>query len=146
MGYTFDYFVAVMECFNCSQVSASDSSTGMQTYLRDDPQLENLGVGSAVGVEFNDMEGKRYIEVSAPSHEVILLDTWNCLRCGHPNWAQITITNGVITDIHAVKFNREIVANATYVLYDAVWLVSDDHTLEPATRADALDALMQSLK
>ena len=146
MGYSFDFFVAAMQCFNCGRISPADSSTDMQTYLRDDPQLEDLGVGSIVGSDLHDMDGKRYLEVSTPSQEAILLDTWNCPYCGHPNWAQVTITNGVITNIHAVKLNRKTVANATYVLYDAFWYVDESYSSKPMTREDALKMLLEKLE
>jgi hypothetical protein len=145
MSYSFDYFVSAMKCSNCGRVSPADSSTGMQTYLRDDPQLENLGVGSVVGTAFHEMDDKRYLEISTPGAEVVLLDTWNCPYCGHPNWARIVIKNGVITDIHAVELNRETVKVANYVLYDALWLVHDGDKPKPVTRENALETLLRDL-
>jgi hypothetical protein len=41
----FDYFVAAMKCPSCGTVSPADTSTNMQTHLRDDARGIELGVG-----------------------------------------------------------------------------------------------------
>jgi hypothetical protein len=86
VSYSFDVFVAVMKCFNCNRVSLADESTNMQTYLRDKPQLENLGFGSFVGDSFNEIRDKHYLEISKRQDNTqILLDTWTCPYCDYSN-------------------------------------------------------------
>lgn len=46
MAFSYDHFVAGLECPVCHTMSAADDSIEMYTYLRDEPQGEFLRVGS----------------------------------------------------------------------------------------------------
>jgi hypothetical protein len=129
VSYSFDVFVAVMKCFNCNRVSLADESTNMQTYLRDKPQLENLGIGMFVGEHRDEADG--YLKISNPNETVTLLDTWDCSYCNHRNWAKITIEKGLITDIMAVKLDRSSYNESNYISQgvssDAMYLSGNDY-------------------
>ena len=120
MGYSFDVFVAAMKCSNCELISPDDDSTNMQTYLRDDPQLENLGVGSFVGDSFHEMEDKHYFKIKdADDTKTTLLNTWTCPHCGYPNWAKIVFANGFIVEIRATVLNKSTLDSTNYISLDA---------------------------
>jgi hypothetical protein len=132
MSYSFDVFVAAMKCFSCGRISPADDSTNMQTYLRDDPQLENLGVGSFVGDSFNEMRDKHYLTLSKKKDSAEnLLDTWTCPYCGYANWAKISIKNGIITEIQSVEISRDTLDKASYISIEvsgvAMYLSGEDY-------------------
>jgi hypothetical protein len=149
MNYSLDFFVAAMKCFNCERISPADDSTNMQTYLRDDPQLENLGFGSFVGDSCNEMRDKHYLEISKRQDNTqILLDTWTCPYCGYSNWARISIKNGIITEIKSVEISRDTLCNATYVSIEisGVAMYLSDKDYETVKRNGILETLEKYLK
>jgi hypothetical protein len=149
VGYSFDTFVAAMKCFNCNLISPADESTNMQTYLRDNPQLENLSIGSYVGDSFNEMRDKHYLILRETQDEqVILLDTWNCPFCGQANWASIKIVRGTIADIQSVEINQNVLSHANFVSIEISGIAMDlsGKDYKSVNRDGILETLIQYLK
>ena len=117
MKYSYDFLVGPMKCIICKRVSLADESTNMQTYIRDLPNLENLGVGSFIGQHFNEADG--YLKISQPHEKIILLDTWNCTYCGYRNWARIVVIAGEIKSIEAVELEINEYRIANYISQEA---------------------------
>lgn len=128
MGYRFDYLVAELPCERCGTVSPADASLEMTTRLRDDPQLAYLGVGDELPVDTARARATGYLVVRepAPDERVVLLHQWTCPVCGYPyNWAEVVVADGVITDIRAVKLNRDTLARAQFVVDDVQDIAAD---------------------
>jgi DNA-directed RNA polymerase subunit RPC12/RpoP len=146
MGYTLDYFVAAMKCYNCGRISPEDDSTNMQTYIRDKPNLESLGVGKIVGEHSGEIDG--YLKISNPVNEVILLDVWECPYCSYTNWASITIKDGIIINIKPVKLEKKVLNQANYVSQlvssDAIHLSNEN--LDTVLKNGILETLERVLK
>lgn len=117
MGYSYDFFVAKMKCFNCERISPDDESTNMQTYIRDVPNLENLKIGSLIGQHVNEADG--YLKISQPHEKIVLLDTWNCTYCGYRNWARIVVIDNVIKSIESTKLEINEYRTANYISQEA---------------------------
>jgi hypothetical protein len=128
VGYRFDYLVAALPCGSGGEVSPADSSTEMTTRLRDDPQLAYLGVGDGLPVDTPRAlrSGYLLLHEPAPGEPVVLLHQWTCPACGYAyNWAEVVVTDGVITAIQAVDLNRDAVARAHYVVDDVRDVAAD---------------------
>lgn len=125
----FDYFAGNLRCPSCGTVSASDSTTNMQTKIREKPQMVELRVGdpvplSAPSVAADDVFGYRRIQAPANEEPIRLLDRWECPTCGAGNnWAEVVIHNGVITSIEAVPFDRAHFEHSHLVSEDAIDIV-----------------------
>jgi hypothetical protein len=120
MGYSFDFFYSSLKCHYCNYLATADEYENMQTYLRDEPQLEDLGVGSFVGNQFHDMEGKHYSIVNPiKSDQKILMDMWYCPNCGKANWANIVIDKeDVISEIYSVEVSLESIKSSNYISFN----------------------------
>jgi len=121
---SYDYFVAKLKCPVCGTASAADESIEMQTYIRDQPKGEFLGVGSALhvdakGIEQNAYDGYLKVSVPKPGEPIRILHPWNCGNCGAYNWAQIEIRDDVITRIIAVPLNRETLEQSHLISNEA---------------------------
>jgi hypothetical protein len=128
MGYRFDYLVAELSCERCGTVSPADSSTDMTTRLRDDPQLAYLGVGDELPVDTARALNSGYLLVHepAPREPIVLLHQWTCPVCGYPyHWAEVVVSDGVITNIRDVKLNRNALARAHFVVDDVREIAAD---------------------
>lgn len=114
----FDYFVAAMRCGVCGQMSPADSSTNMQTHLRDDADHRELAVGfllDPMEVRPQDIASSGYPQVAPQPADgtFALLETWECPACGAPDqWARIEVRDGVITAIDAVALDRTALDSA----------------------------------
>ncbi len=117
MGYTMDYFVAALRCPNCGSVSAADDTTNMATYIRNEPQLEYLGVGHPLDIEPETMREKGYITIQSPrqGEAIRILQPWECRSCSRVNWAEIVIRDGIIEDISSVTLNHETLERAHFI-------------------------------
>jgi hypothetical protein len=114
----FDYFIGSLKCPVCQNVSRADSSTNMQTKLRNQPSLDELGLGHRLSINQQIAEAAGYLTVRQPnSGEAIhILNTWECPFCGVPyNWAQITVQNERIEEVLAVAKSREVLLQAHFV-------------------------------
>ena len=116
----YDYFVAAMICPQCGAVSPADSSTDMQTRLRDDARGIEIGVGfqfDPLEVRERDLESSGYLPVTLehPVDQIQLLDTWTCPACHHTNWARVTIDGTKIVAIEAVTLDRATLAGAQFI-------------------------------
>lgn len=116
----YDYFVAALRCPHCNTVSAPDSSTNMQTHLRDDASGIEIGVGFRLHpfeVRDQDIVSSGYLATGRGSadHCVRLLETWRCPACGHENWARVTISGIEVTTIEPVVLDRATLETAQYI-------------------------------
>ncbi|MDY6786122.1 MAG: hypothetical protein SW833_26850 [Cyanobacteriota bacterium] len=128
MGYSFDYFVSNLKCPVCAAISEADNSTNMQTYIRDEPELANLGVGYPLKIETETMEDKHYliIKLPQPLEEIRILDIWECPTCGYPfNWAEIVVIGGFINRVDAVSLNREVFEKANFISRECISVVAE---------------------
>jgi hypothetical protein len=117
----YDYFVAPRRCPSCGLTTPSDSSTNMQTHIRDDASGTELGIG----FEFNPLEvrpqdiqssGYQLIRQPAAGEPILLLETWEHTACGRGDlWAVITIEGVRITSIEAATLDRPTFDRAHYI-------------------------------
>lgn len=151
----FDYFVAPLRCPQCSTASPADSSTNMQTHIRDDADGSELGVGARLDpldVRVEDIlnSGYQLVRRPDPGGRVVLLETWQCEACGRgDNWARIAISDGLVQSIEAVRLDREVLENANFISDQCEVLAAQLSGL-PATEfatgaADCVEVLRQRL-
>ncbi len=120
---SYDTFVAELECPQCGSLSPPDGSTGMQTYIRSDPQRHDLGVGDAVEVDLAD---SGMLEIRPAEEPLHLLVPWECPACGaSSNWAEIVIEDGVIAAIEAVALDAASFARAHSISRDCDSLAAE---------------------
>jgi hypothetical protein len=116
----YDYFVAALRCPNCNTVSAADSSTNMQTHLRDDASGIEIGVGfrlDRLEVRDQDIVSSGYLATGrgSPDGQVRLLETWRCPACAHENWARVTISEIEVAAVEPVVLDRATLETAQYI-------------------------------
>lgn len=113
MAHAYDFFVASLVCPVCGQTSPSDTSTNMQTYLCDEPDMASLKVGNrlilnAQRICEKEVDGYQVVKGPEPDESIRILETWACPSCcAQANWAEVVIHNGVIQSICAITFDRE---------------------------------------
>ena len=114
---SFDFFVAALPCPGGS-LTPADTSTGMQTQLRAQPELAAFGVGDRFEFDFADAPRAGYLRLREPADGTVrILQTWACP--GAPrNWAEIEWRDGVILAIRAVGFD-DALTRAQLVADDA---------------------------
>jgi hypothetical protein len=130
MAYSYDFFVAELECPVCGTISAADDSIEMYTYIRDQPKAEYLGVGSplyieAQAIEQNACDGYLKVRTPQPHEPIFLLNPWRCVTCGAYNWAQIENRDGVIASITGVPLNRETLERSHLISNEADFIAAD---------------------
>jgi hypothetical protein len=117
----FDYFVAPMTCRVCGQTSPADSSTNMQTHLRDDADHRELSVGFALDpleVRPQDITSSGYLPVAPQAADATftLLETWECPACGSADqWARISVRDAVIAAIDSVALDRATLETSNFI-------------------------------
>jgi predicted RNA-binding Zn-ribbon protein involved in translation (DUF1610 family) len=116
----YDYFVAALKCPNCGSVSAADSSTNMQTHLRDDASGIEIAVGFRFGpfeVRDQDITASTYLATGQAGEDgqIRLLETWQCPSCGHENWGRVTLSGVEVVDIASVILDRTELERAQYI-------------------------------
>jgi hypothetical protein len=116
----YDYFVAALKCVNCGTVSAADSSTNMQTHLRDDASGIEIGIGfrfDPLEVREQDIMASSYLSTGRVSVDgrTRLLETWRCPTCDHDNWARVTIEGTELTKIESVVLDREALEGTQFI-------------------------------
>lgn len=116
----YDYFVAALRCPECGHVSPADSSTNLQTHLRDDADGRELPVGfefDRYEVRAEDVTSSGYLPVAPPPADgtATLLETWECPACRAANWAAIELVDGSIVAIEAVVLDRLALARAHFI-------------------------------
>lgn len=130
----FDYFIGALRCSSCGSTSRADSSTNMQTHLRDDADARELGVGfelDPLEVRPQDIAASGYLRVSPQPADgtFTLLETWECPTCGATDlWARIDVREGVITAITDVALDRQAL--------DAAHFISDQCFLRASTLSE----------
>lgn len=131
MPHSYDFFIANLECPICGITSASDTSTNMQTYIRNLPEMASLAIGDALDIDpeqIHQGEFDGYLVVSAPKTEfpIRILQTWECAKCDSPfNWAEVLISNKVIESIHSIEFNKVNLTNANLVANEVISIAAD---------------------
>jgi hypothetical protein len=113
----FDFFVGALRCPRCDRVSRADSSTNIQTYIREVADVSELRVGAFVDASPENLQDSEYMELHPPGGgERRILSAWECPTCGWPwNWAVIVVRGGVIREISAVAMNSETLSSAHYI-------------------------------
>jgi hypothetical protein len=117
----YDYFVAALRCPSCGLTVPPDSSTNMQTHIRDDASGVELGVGfefdpREVQPESIQSSGYQLIRLPAATEPILLLETWEHAACGRGDlWAVIAIEGVRITSIEAVTLDRPTFERAHYI-------------------------------
>src|SRR5690242_11010843 len=111
-----DYFIATLRCPKCNAVSGADSSTNMQTHIRDDASGIEIGVGfhlELLEVRDQDIVSSGYLSTgrTATDGRVRLLETWRCPACSYENWARVTISATEVVAIEPVVLDRPTLEN-----------------------------------
>ena len=104
----YDYFVAALRCPNCNVMSTADSSTNMQTHMRDDASGIEIGVGFRfvpLEVRDQDIASSGYLATGRASTDgrTQLLETWRCPACGHENWGMVTLAGVEVVAIESTE-------------------------------------------
>jgi phage FluMu protein Com len=132
----FDFFVGALKCPICGTISKSDSSTNMQTKIRENMTFEELGVGHTLEINEESLFGAGYSLFNQPDigEDVVLIDVWECKNCnrGGRNWAKIVVRDGIINEVSAFPVSKNVVNEANYIvdecLYDLQELEKIDHS------------------
>lgn len=116
----YDYFVATLECPHCGAVSAADSSTNMQTHLRDDASGIEIGIGfhlAPLEVRDQDILSSGYLAAGPPSADgrTRLLETWRCPACGRENWGRVTLAGVEVVAIESVVLDHTTLENSQFI-------------------------------
>ncbi|HEU4734437.1 MAG TPA: hypothetical protein VFT22_41390 [Kofleriaceae bacterium] len=116
----YDYFVAALKCYHCGVVSTADSSTNMQTHLRDDSSGIEIGVGfrlAPLEVREQDIVSSGYLGTARASTDgrTRLLETWQCPTCGHENWGRVTLAGVDVVAIESVVLDRATLECAQFI-------------------------------
>jgi hypothetical protein len=116
----YDYFVAKLACPNCGTVSAADSSTNLQTHIRDDARGIEIPVGfelDPLEVRDQDIEESGYLPTGGARSDdrTRLLAPWVCPTCNHENWARVTLAGTNVSAIEAVALDRAALAGAQFI-------------------------------
>jgi rubredoxin len=125
MGY--DFFVGTLLCPVCGAYAPRDSSTNMQTKIRDEPDLVDLGVGDPLIIDPETVEQRGYLVVRQPALDeaIYMLDTWECPNCGFPyNWAEIVVQDNLIQDVFAVPLDKATLEGANYISTECISTVT----------------------
>jgi len=122
----FDYFVGELKCPICGNVSCADSSTNIQTKIRNTPNFRLLSVGCELNADHDSLMDADYYFIQSPQGNILeLIDMWECPSCGSPrNWAQITIREGIIINIISVPLTYEILRGANYIIDEGLHSLS----------------------
>lgn len=121
MSYTFDFFVGRLACPACGHTSEPDHHTGIQTYVRDDPQAAMLGAGDPLVLP-DDMEDRHYIALRSPQHDeaIHIGEAWSCPSCqSFPLWAEVIVADSLIRSIASVDL-QEALDRLHYIKFDIV--------------------------
>lgn len=148
---SFDYFVGALECPVCQKVSKADFSTNMQTKIRDEPKMAELGVGSSLEITLEKAVLACYLPVQPMplEGEVRLLDTWECPYCSSPfNWAEIVVSKGLITSVLAVPLNRETLERVHFISDDCIYVLMAmiNRPYEDILKEDTVKILLEQLQ
>ena len=150
MGYTFDNFVAHLQCPKCAAISADDHMTLMKTGMRAKPSMAFLRVGDELFVDPAIMEQSGYLKVRdlADDRAVHILQTWSCPTCGTGMlWSEIVVEAGKISSIVAVRLDANALARAHYIECEAKEIAAElagkDYTA--VADADVIEILRHAL-
>lgn len=115
----FDYFVGTLKCSICKNISDSNSSTNMQTKIRENPNYEELGVGRSLQINQYAIDRGNYTVLRWPAQNenIVILDMWECQFCdkGGRNWAKIIVQNGVISEVFSVEKTQQVVNHSHFI-------------------------------
>jgi len=116
----YDYFVATMTCTSCGTSSAADSSTDMQTHLRDDARGIEIGAGFELDpteVRDQDIRSSGYLATGRPRSDgaTRLIESWTCPVCKRENWARITIDGTKVAAIEGIALDRKALEGAQFI-------------------------------
>lgn len=131
MPYSYDFFVANLKCPVCGETTPADTSTNMQTYLRDEPEMASLTVGDPLALDperirRGEYDGYYSVRAPEPGEPIRILQTWECPSCDSPaNWAEIVVRAGLIDSIDAVNFDREPFERSHLISNDAISIAAD---------------------
>ncbi|MFQ5776212.1 MAG: hypothetical protein ACE5GS_16975 [Kiloniellaceae bacterium] len=149
MGFTFDFFVAPLQCEWCDVISPADHTTNMQTYIREWAGMETLTVGDEVDISPEQLDRANYWRVRdpRPDEALWLLECWECPNCGAPqNWALIAVRGGVLADIHAVTLNRTTFERAHYLTVNVADIAGELAGIMPRDLLDKPAQVIRILK
>lgn len=116
----YDYFVARMTCTSCGASSAADSSTNMQTHVRDDARGIEIAAGfelDPLEVRDQDLRSSGYLATGRPRSDgaTRLIESWTCPVCKHENWARVTIDGTRVSAIEGIALDRAALEGAQFI-------------------------------
>lgn len=124
----FDSFAAELTCAACKHAATRSRPALMQTRLRTDPCGALLWVGDRIDFAPGGLVGNGYLEArpAAARAQVHLLEIWTCAGCGTtPNWAEVILRDGVVSDIVAVGLDRDTLDRVDCVTGELVFYFDD---------------------
>jgi hypothetical protein len=120
-----DFFVAELTCPACGNVSPADTRMFAWSDLRGGSEEILLSVGSELAIDpdrirDNGYRSYRTVRTPSPGEPIHILRSWSCRFCDVLlNWMEIIVTDGIITSIEAVPFDREHLQRSHLVFEDA---------------------------
>jgi len=143
-----DYFVGRMRCQHCKAISANDTSTHCETFLRDVPNGSTLGLGDYVGpVDVHkrpDYYQPRHEQEGADLH---VLEGWECANCSQVNWAEVVVRDEHVASVWSIKLSRDTLMRAHLISSECVELASKLSGKQPweLIEADIVSVLLEYL-
>ena len=75
-----------------------------------------------------------------------MLHQWTCPTCGYPyNWAEVVVTDGIISDIRGVALNQATLTRAHFVVDEIRDVAADLAGIRSARNLDE-DQVIQTLR
>lgn len=126
-----DYFTGPLHCAHCG----APISGGAPTRLGIRRLGDELGPGTTISLRPGQPEHAGYVRISDPpdaGRPLRLLETWECAVCGQPNFAVVSIGDGVMRSMRPVALDHAALNGVHYVsrnlgqAYPAPGTVDDD--------------------
>ncbi len=143
-----DYFIGRMRCQHCKKISAHDTSTHCETFLRDVPDGSALGLGDHVG----PVDVHKRPDYYQPRHEqegsdLHVLEGWECANCSQVNWAEVVVRDEHVASVWSIQLSRETLMRAHLISSECVELASKLSGKQPweLIEADIVSVLLEYL-
>jgi hypothetical protein len=141
-----DYFVGKMRCQHCKKISANDTSTHCETFLRDVPNGSTLGLGAYVGsVDVHQRPDYYQTQHEQEGSDLHVLEGWECAHCHQVNWAEVVVRDEHVASVWSIKLSRDTLMRAHLISSECVELASKLSGKQPweLFEADIVSVLLE---